>query len=94
MAYQDRGGYRNPQIPKPRDSDGATPAGLSAPVAPGRGTGLMGRAASARVRQPKPGPPPIPSPQIAPRPEARQKLAPVVAPGPREDSTRPANRAA
>ena len=85
MAYQDKGGYKNPQIPKPRDAEGAPPAGLSSPVAPSRGNGLMGRAAAARVRQTKPGQPPIPSPPVVQQQEQRQKLAPVVDPGQRKD---------
>ena len=74
MAYKE-GGYKNPKIPRNRDKGQAPSAGTMAPVAPGRGRGLMQRAAVARVRQTKPGQPPIPTPAV-PTPMPSQSAAP------------------
>ena len=85
MAYQDRGGYKNPKMPKPRDVERGPSVGTAAPVAPARGGGLMQRAATARVRQTKPGQPPIPSPPATQPMQAPPRIAPMTDPGQRRD---------
>jgi len=85
MAYQDRGGYKNPKMPKPRDVERGPSVGTVAPVAPARSGGLMQRAAAARVRQTKPGQPPIPSPPATQPIQAPPTMAPITDPGQRRD---------
>jgi len=77
--------YKNPKMPGPRDTEGAPSVGTMAPVAPGRGNGLMQRAAAARVRQTKPGQPPIPTPAVRPPEPAPPRMAPITDPGQRRD---------